>query len=187
MAPAVRIAELKNHFTPAKDPMLAGVLALCYPKPDGSTMILLILRKSYPGIHSNQVALPGGKKEADDADLMETALRETKEEVGVPPSKVEVVRELTPLYIPPSNFRMSPYLGYSTSPLSFKKQDEEVEELIEVPLRQLTDPVFEGTKVLRTSYSDKMEVPVFHFNGHIVWGATAMVLSELRDLIKQGL
>lgn len=158
-------------------------MALFYPDNTQEATLLLILRKSYPGIHSNQIGFPGGKLETQDENLMATALRETYEEVGVHPSRVTIVRELTPLYIPPSNFKVSPFLGISGEPLSFTLQDDEVEEVIEVPLRMLLDKNYQGTSILRTSYSPKMEVPVYNFRGHTVWGATAMMLSELRDLI----
>ena len=183
MAPAIRLEELQNHFKSVKTPKLAGVLALCYPNKDWETSFLLILRKSYPGIHSNQISFPGGKMEDRDTDLLDTALREAKEEVGVQPSNVEIVKELSPLYIPPSNFRVSPFLGFAREPLSFVKQDSEVENLVEVPLSMLLNPDFEGTSQLSTSYSKMMEVPVFNFQGYTVWGATAMVLSEIRDLL----
>lgn len=183
MAPSIRVEELRNHFKSVASPKLAGVLALCYPKFDDETYLLLTLRRSYPGIHSNQISFPGGKMEEVDKDLLDTALRETEEEVGISPSNIEIVRELSPLYIPPSNFKVSPFFGISRGPLNFQIQEEEVENLVEVPVHMVLDPKFEGTTTLQTSYSKRMKVPVFNFKGNIVWGATAMMLSELRDLL----
>lgn len=104
MAPMDRIKELKEQDIIKKKPRQAAVMALLYPNGKNETHIILILRKTYKGVHSNQVGFPGGKVEQEDRDLAHTALRETEEEVGVPQDKITVVRKLTNIYIPPSNF-----------------------------------------------------------------------------------
>ena len=172
----------KNNVRQAKK---AAVLALFYPARDHATQLLFILRKRYPGVHSNQVGFPGGKVEEEDLDLMETAKRETYEEVGVHPGSVEIVKSLSKVYIPPSNFLVQPFLGILERPTSFIMDTKEVEEIIEVELTDLLNPDNLMMQQLTTSYARKIEVPAFTLKGHIVWGATAMMLSEIKDLIEK--
>jgi 8-oxo-dGTP pyrophosphatase MutT (NUDIX family) len=169
----------------AKSAKKAGVLALFYPNADFNTNFVLILRKTYKGVHSAQVGFPGGKYEEGDNDLMTTAMRETEEEVGVPTSILNIIKPMSPLYIPPSNFIVHPFLAVSECKPLFRKQEDEVEDIIEVSLLDfLNDRNVLMTRV-PTSYNVEVEVPAFKLNDHIVWGATAMMLSELKDLLKQ--
>lgn len=182
MIPEIRTIPSIKEVERAK-PSQAGVLALFYPDLDKETRFLLTLRASYPGAHSAQVSFPGGKQEAGDLDLAQTALRETCEETGVRPDSILIKKTMTRTYIPPSNFLVSPFLGVS-SELPVFKPNHEVREIIEVKLRDLLDENTVGVKNLSTSYMENIDVPCFHFEGHIVWGATAMMLSEIKELIK---
>lgn len=184
MAPEIRIKELKAGFTTGKWPRKAGVMALFYPR-DHQTYFLLIHRKTYEGVHSNQIGFPGGKEERQDKDLLDTALRETFEEVGVRPHEISVIRSLSKIYIPPSNFEVQPYIGLYQNELPFVVQETEVEALVEISLSDLLDDKNLITQRLSTSYADNIEVPAFRLNNHIVWGATAMMLNEIRDIFKQ--
>ncbi len=177
----LRQSRVKN-FENAKR---AAVLALFFPAGDQTTRLLLILRKKYPGIHSNQVGFPGGKVEETDKDLIETAKRETHEEVGVDPSSIEIVRSLSEVYIPPSNFLVQPFLGLRDIPASFVKDTKEVETIIEVKLADLMHPNHLTEQRLSTSYAQQIVVPAFKLNGYTVWGATAMMLSEIKDLLEK--
>lgn len=170
-----------------RNPKEAAVLALFYPNEFERTQLLLILRKTYSGVHSNQIGFPGGKREASDADLRETALRETHEEVGVSPEKVTIIRSLSQVYIPPSNFEVQPYIGLSHSQPSFVRQESEVERIVEVALGDFLDDSNLFHQNLSTSYAKNVEVPAFRLEGHTVWGATAMMLSEIKELLKQAL
>ena len=145
----------------------------------------LIVRNSYPGIHASQVAFPGGKVELFDKDLSETALRETHEEIGIPKDKVIVVRPFSEVYIPPSNYLVSPFLGFSNEELYFILNPEEVAGLIELPLYQFLDESNVVTINMTTSYANNIEVPAFQIGDNLVWGATAMMMSELKELIKK--
>ena len=185
MSPPYRLDLAKKMKEKAKSARRAGVMALFYPNLTGETYLVLILRKTYKGVHSAQVGFPGGKYEDEDNDLMITAIRETEEEVGVPESMVNVIKPLSPLYIPPSNFMVHPFIGISEATPTFIKQDEEVEAIIEVKLLDFLDELNCITTKVPTSYNVEVEVPAFRLNGHIVWGATAMMLSELKDLLKQ--
>ncbi|WP_430909084.1 NUDIX hydrolase [Maribacter sp. 2-571] len=185
MMPAFRQKELDTFITDRQNSRKAAVMALFYSGKGKETHFLLILRKTYEGVHSNQVALPGGKAELSDADLLETALRETKEEVGVSPKAIQVIKPLSKVYIPPSNFEVQPFLGFSEVPLSFVAQESEVAALVEVRLRDLLDDANVFDQRLNTSYAKNVSVPAFRLNGHTVWGATAMMLSELKELFSQ--
>ncbi len=184
MAPEIRVRELKAGFSPGREPRKAGVMALFYPR-SRQTHFLLIHRKTYEGVHSNQIGFPGGKAESGDKDLLETALRETFEEVGVTPGEIEVIRPISKIYIPPSNFEVQPFLGIYQNTLPFIVQEAEVEALVEIALRDLLDDKNLVTQVLSTSYAKNIEVPAFRLNGHIVWGATGMMLNEIREIFKQ--
>ena len=185
MAPLERLQELKRKAVEAQTARRAGVMVLFYPDLKLQTRFALILRKTYKGVHSAQIGFPGGSYEDSDTDLMQTALRETEEEIGVPTADIHVLKELTHVYIPPSNFYVHPYLGIAQDTPNFILQESEVDALVEVDLPQFLsdDPL--TTRVLTTSYAHQIKVPAFELNGHIVWGATAMVLNEVRELLKQ--
>ncbi|WP_461303466.1 NUDIX hydrolase [Aureisphaera sp.] len=185
MAPIQRLLELKRKAREMKTAKKAAVLCLFYPNQEGETYLILILRKTYKGVHSAQVGFPGGKVEKEDSSMEETALRETEEEVGVPVKDVTILKQLTEIYIPPSNYFVQPFLGITHSTPNFVAQEEEVEALIEVPLQEFMDDAIKVNKELSTSYAHKIEVPAFDLQGHIVWGATAMMLNEVREILKR--
>lgn len=183
MAPAERADALKNIDLKEKDPRIAAVMMLLYPKKE-KTHLVLIVRNAYNGVHSSQIAFPGGKYETFDANYEETALRETHEEVGVSPEKIEVIKHFTPMYIPPSNFLVYPFLGVSKEELLFYPDIKEVADIIELPLDVFMDDEIIIDATLSTSYANNILVPAFNIQNHIVWGATAMMLSELREVLK---
>jgi 8-oxo-dGTP pyrophosphatase MutT (NUDIX family) len=184
MAPIGRLQELKRIAKERNTAKKAGVMALFYPAENLETHLILILRKTYNGVHSAQVGFPGGKMEKEDKNIQATALRETEEEVGVAPDDISVLKKLTEIYIPPSNFFVQPFLGITMATPKFVPQEEEVEALIEVDLMDFMDDGNIITKTLSTSYATNIEVPAFKFNGQIVWGATAMMLNEVREMLK---
>ena len=184
MAPKTRIEALEKEPYTGKNPKKAAVMALFYAGPENLTYLLFILRKQYEGVHSNQIGFPGGRMEKGDSSLLETAIRESREEVGIDPGQVSVIRSISELYIPPSNFLVTPYLGLYNKTQPFVAQESEVETLIEVPLTEIMDEQVLTTRKLATSYAREIEVPAFELGGHIVWGATAMMLSEIKELFK---
>ncbi len=182
MAPLERVESLKpGKGSNAKK---AAVMMLFYPKIE-QTHIVLIVRNTYKGVHSAQIAFPGGKYENDDVDYAFTALRETHEEVGVSPEEIEVIKAFTPMYIPPSNFMVYPYLGVANRPLQFTADPSEVAAIIELPLAVFLSQEIVTSAAMTTSYAVAIEVPAFNIEGKIVWGATAMMLSELKEVIKK--
>ncbi len=185
MVPPFRRELLRRQKKVMKDAKKAGVLALFYPDKHQKTTLVLILRKTYNGVHSAQVGFPGGKLEDQDQSLQDAAVRETFEEIGVPIQDIKVVKQLSEVYIPPSNFHVQPFFGVSHNRPEFIKQDDEVEAIIEVELQHFLDDNQLITKTVSTSYSIDVEVPAFKLNNHVVWGATAMMLSEIKDMLKQ--
>lgn len=184
LAPDFRKESLKIKYDIGKA-RKAGVLILFYPDQIDEAHFVLILRKSYKGVHSNQIALPGGKLEQQDANLIETALRETEEEIGVKASTIQVIRPMTELYIPPSNFIVQPTLAIVDYKPIFKKQISEVEKIIPVKLRDLLHPSNTKPGLIHTSYAGNREVMSYQLNGYTIWGATAMILSELQVMMSK--
>lgn len=188
-----KIAHLRMSPSPVDvkrfDPKLpenynrSAVLLLFYP--DGNDAYFpLIKRPIYKGVHSGQIALPGGKYEEIDQDLAQTALREANEEVGINPSKVELLGKMTDLFIPPSNFLVSPYLGITKEKPVFVPEEKEVNRILLTPVRTLQSPEILKRRELLMGDKFKLDTPFFELEGETVWGATAMILSELLQIIK---
>ena len=180
MAPASRPKSdfyLKNKIMPK----MGGVLILLYELND-EIHLALTLRKEYNGVHSKQVSFPGGKYEDQDKNLLNTALREAQEEVGIKINEIKIITKLTDLYIPPSNFLVSPYLGFSLERPIFKIDEIEVEQLIEVPINKLLDKRSQVKKEIDLQDGSKMNVPCYLIEDKIIWGATAMIISEFLEL-----
>lgn len=184
MSPPERLQQVKEQLSGPFNPRKAAVLVLFYPK-NGVTHLVLIVRNAYKGVHSSQIGFPGGKVESFDSSLEHTALRETEEEIGISRDKIRVVKALSELYIPPSNFLVQPFLGYCEEELVFSPDPREVFEVIELPLVDFLDDRNVSTQVLETSYMKQISLPVFKFNEKVVWGATGMMLSELKEVLKK--
>ncbi|NEQ50703.1 MAG: CoA pyrophosphatase [Leptolyngbya sp. SIO3F4] len=182
MAPYNRTARnLALRVNP--NPKPSAVLVLIYPHGTEAHTVLM-LRNKYPGVHSGQVSFPGGRQEITDPDLRFTALRETEEEMGVPVQSVEVLGSLSPVYIPPSGFLVTPYVGTVLEAPHFRPDDREVHTLIETPLSLLLrDDIIKSKPIKVGSSGIRIRAPYFDVHGHVVWGATAMILSELKSLL----
>ena len=179
-APEYRLPGLRED--PPANARPAGVLILLYPH-NGEWHFPLMRRVEDGLTHSGQISLPGGSQEAGES-IRETALREACEEVGAACAEVDVLGQLTTIYIPPSNFLVTPTVGQVEHRPDFKCDPREVAELIEVPLATLFDP-----KVVKrepwTLRDMQVEVPFFQIGLHKVWGATAMILSELKMILEK--
>jgi len=182
MAPKMRL-QFTEEKIKASNPKQAAVLALFYPDINNETHFLLTLRASYNGTHSAQISFPGGKTDKDDLNAQSTAVRETFEEVGVNPTDIKIIKKLTQTYITPSNFMISPFIGILKNTPSFLP-NEEVEQIIEVKLADLLNNNNVIIKNMSTSYMKNIGIPCFKLNNYIVWGATAMILSEIKCLLK---
>ncbi len=183
MAPNIRFTAKTNpNKNNTKD---SAVLILLYPHKN-SLSIPFIQRPVYNGVHSGQISLPGGKYETSDLNLKTTALRETYEEIGVVKDQIEVIGNLTPIYIPNSNFNVSPFIGVVKETPIFIPDPYEVKNIIEAPLNTLlSDNCLSSFK--KEVNGHKIEAPYYNISGHIIWGATAMIISELKDVIQNNI
>lgn len=162
-----------------------AVLMLFYPDRERQAFVPFIKRPTYSGVHSGQIAFPGGKMETSDEDLSHTALRETEEEIGVDASKIELLGKLSDLYIPPSNFMVSPYIGFTLIKPEFKPDPEEVLRVISCPFNTILDKSVRKMGTFKGSGGNRLSAPYFDIESEMVWGATAMMLGEFTFLWDQ--
>jgi 8-oxo-dGTP pyrophosphatase MutT (NUDIX family) len=174
-----------NVSLEALNPRRGSVLVLLYPK-DGEIATAYIKRTIYKGVHSGQVSFPGGKFEEPDITDEYTALRESNEEIGIDINAVEVIGELSKLYIPPSNFLVSPFVGYTNKHPEFFPDKREVETLIEVKLSTLIKSSDNIQDVqIKSSEDIIISAPTFEVSGYQIWGATAMITNEFVEVVKR--
>ncbi|MBV2245544.1 MAG: CoA pyrophosphatase [Lentimicrobium sp.] len=160
---------------------MSSVLVLLYREED-SVKLVFTKRCEYEGIHSGQVSFPGGKAEPEDSGLIDTALRETQEEIGLFSKDIDIIGKLSDLYVPPSNFIIRPFVGIYEGLPHFIPNPEEVAEIFSVPLSYLLHYGEQINHPVTMSNGMKMQVPGFKFGHHLIWGATAMILSEFLTL-----
>lgn len=179
MAPAFRknydVNTLKNYREGA-------VLILLFPQ-NGKTSIALIERADDGNVHSGQIALPGGKKDDADKSLLDTALRENFEETGIEVPVNSVLGQLTPLYIPPSNFLVTPFVACCLYTPVFRKNDFEVKRILCIPVEDFFMPDIINYTSVHNTGRGIITAPAFEFQGIKIWGATSMILSEFIDVL----
>jgi 8-oxo-dGTP pyrophosphatase MutT (NUDIX family) len=160
----------------------SAVLILFYPTDDG-IRFPLIQRPTYEGVHSGQIAFPGGKVDPTDQDLNDTALREAWEEIGVPPGDVKILGQLSEIYIKVSDMKVVPVIGTLAAPPSFIPDPREVERVFEIKLADISElsSIETGRIPIRGGY---LTVPFYNYQGQKIWGATAMMISELLEIIE---
>ena len=168
---------------PRPDSEIAAVLILLYPD-NGNIHTVFIQRPEYNGVHGGQISFPGGKKEPADEDLKATALREASEETGVIIHEIEVIGILTPLFIPVSNIVVTPVVGWADNKPLFTPEKKEVVFIIEADLGPFLDYSIVKTGPFKIR-GEKIDIRYFDYNGHVIWGATAMILHELLTIIKR--
>jgi 8-oxo-dGTP pyrophosphatase MutT (NUDIX family) len=178
--------ERKDFFSNNRvpdDAVSSSVLIMLYM--DGDEIRFPLIRRAVDGhVHSGQIGLPGGRRDESDEDEADTALRELEEEIGVDRNSVELLGRLSELYIPPSNFKVYPYVGIHRGSPAFVTDPREVDHVIEAGLSEFFYPenLRQHRIVLRSGR--EIDTPAFIYKGHTVWGATAMMLNELRWLIE---
>jgi len=162
----------------------SGVLVLLYPVEDDISFVL-IRRPDYSGVHARQIGLPGGKYEMTDGNITETAIREAREETGIDPAKINLIGSLTTLYIPPSNFIVTPAIAWAAERPAFAGDPREVDEIIEVKLSSFLDDSSVTVKRIKLFMGLSANFPCYYIDRNIIWGATAMILSEFRVILKE--
>jgi len=179
MAPNIRFPKSKFPDPELSQP--SGVLILLYPNK-GEWATVFIKRTSF-GPHGGQISLPGGKQEKEDSDIIATALREAEEEIGADRNKIKVIGRLSPLFVPHSNFCISPVVGYQEDFPIFVKNQKEVQSIIRIQLNELFSQSNRGVQIFnRPDY--EIQAPYYNAHGHLIWGATAMIMSEFEELIQ---
>ncbi|MCO5248491.1 MAG: CoA pyrophosphatase [Chitinophagales bacterium] len=181
MQPYLPLLSKFDLRMPKNNAKESAVMALIYPKRD-QPHIVLIERAIYKGVHSGQISLPGGKLEADETPLV-CAIRETCEEVGVQKNDYHVIGNLTKTYIPPSNFNVQPFVAVADKPFDLEKDQREVSTILETPLSYLFDKDRRKEKWMKSAVGLKVKAPYFDIYDRTLWGATAMILSELIEVV----
>jgi len=174
-----------GRFNFSESPRRGAVLILIYPDAD-QAFFPLIKRPIYSGVHSGQIAFPGGKMEPEDKDISHTAVREAWEEVGVLPENVKLLGQISDLFVPASNFLVSPVIGYSERKPEFIPEIKEVDRIIETPVKQLLALDTKKQKILELGGLFKLDTPYFDISNEVVWGATAMILEEFIQVLENG-
>ncbi|MBL7884087.1 MAG: CoA pyrophosphatase [Bacteroidia bacterium] len=182
MMPAYRKPLAYNKNENAKQ---SAVLILLYPSLGKGINTVLIQRPVYDGVHSGQIAFPGGKFEDDDIVLEQTALREANEEIGIEPNSLTIINSLTPIYISPSNFMVTPYVAYTHKLNRLNPNEFEVERILHIDISQIKNENNIVLKKVNHSSGLKIETPCYEIDGNIIWGATAMMLSEFNAVLNK--
>lgn len=183
MAP--KYEDVKRRYSQSSKSVKSGSVLLLLYKHNDKVMIPLMQRPNYDGVHSGQISFPGGKKEEGDDDLIATALRESREEIGIHEKEVRILGCLTELFIPASNFTVLPVVGYTEQRPYFLADPYEVVKIIETNILDLLDE--SSIKFKKIKIYDDLEIsaPYYDVQGHVVWGATAMMLSEFLHIVNK--
>ncbi|MBL7888385.1 MAG: CoA pyrophosphatase [Bacteroidia bacterium] len=176
-----RLSDFSDRIRTARK---SAVLIVLYPNGD-SINTILIQRPNYEGVHGGQIAFPGGKFEEADQTLSNTALREANEEIGIDTGNIQIIGNLTDLYIAPSNFLVSPYIGFTNELNELIPNNYEVSKIIHTDLFNLNKEEIRGIKSIEHSNGYKIKTPYYEIEGFTVWGATAMMISELNAIVKR--
>lgn len=181
LAPEARFEDIKSGRMP-ENPIESAVLILLYVV-ENKLFTAVILRNEYDGAHSGQISLPGGKREKTDTDFMHTAVREANEEIGVNPAEIQILGQLSRFYVRPSNFIVYPIVAFQSERPSFIPDPSEVQRVIEIDIFSDIDYSKIIRKVLNFKNNIKVTAPGFEVGGEFMWGATAMILSELIQVL----
>lgn len=192
--PGISAHQMMAHPIRKVDPSLdlnihreAGVLITLFEKTPGNLHVIFIRRGSSHehDKHAGQIGFPGGKREPNDLDMMYTAMREAEEEIALDLTNIDVLGSLTPLYITVSKYLVHPFIAFAWEPPVLSRQESEIEEILELPLAEFkTATVKQETRIQLASNITLNHVPCFLVHGHVIWGATAMIMNELLEILR---
>jgi 8-oxo-dGTP pyrophosphatase MutT (NUDIX family) len=180
---AIPTGIIKPTFEHSRPPRPGGVVILLYEE-EGVLKFPLTKRPDYLGTHGGQISLPGGKAEQGETQI-ETALREAEEEIGIPRHAIEVIGTLSEFFVIPSNFMVTPVVGYLKQPYQFIPDPKEVVKILYGSINELIKPDAVKVKEIIAARMFPMQAPHFEIEGEVVWGATAMMLNELRMVLRE--
>lgn len=183
MAPVARLAYMEYFKEGSINSNQSAILICLYPHLN-SIYTVLMLRPSEQGAHSDQVSFPGGRFEEGDGSLEMTAVREAQEEVGIEPSSLEMIGKLTPVYIPVSNYLVHPFVAASLTRPEFSMNKKEVRQIIETEITPFLDNAIKHRGIFESGLRIEIEAPFYEVQEHKIWGATAMILSELEAILQ---
>lgn len=175
-------SRLRLSATPNERTRKSAILILFYPYQE-EIYFPLILRPAYDGVHAGQMAFPGGRFERTDENLIRTALREAQEEIGLRLTDVEVLGVLSELFIPASNFFVLPVVASMPYRPEFYPDPREVEKVFEVRLQEIMDKSIIGESEIQVR-GVTIQAPHYMVQNYKIWGATAMMISELLTVIE---
>jgi 8-oxo-dGTP pyrophosphatase MutT (NUDIX family) len=157
----------------------AAVLVPVYPDDEGHLKVVLI-RRSQVGVHGGEIALPGGKKNQKDSSLIETAIRETKEEIGLEPDAIKILEHLPAVETIVTGYRIYPFLGRIVPPPAWRREKREIDEIIEVRVKDFTRPGIHGEEMRQFSFwPGPLNIHFYRIGSHKLWGATYRILHPL--------
>ncbi len=184
LAPAKRLAEIEKYLSEKNDAKKSAVLILLFHE-NGKLKIIFIRRSFYVGIHAGQIAFPGGRYDENDGNVKVTALREIEEEIGISRENIEILGQLTDIYVPPSNFIISIFVGYLQKHPGYKIDEREVAEVIELNLQDFFNEKIIDEKDFHVPSANQSVRALYYKIGNAdIWGATAMVMTEFIDVLK---
>jgi len=178
MLPSVRLPE----FDPIPEKARKSSVLLLLFENSSKIYTILIQRPEYKGVHSDQISFPGGSYQQSDGTLENTALRETKEEIGLEPNRINIIGSLTDLYIPPSNFRVRPFIAYCAEMNELVPDKHEVKKILPVEINEFAGNKNVRSKKIRIQNGNEFDTLYYDIMGLTIWGATAMILSEFAEL-----
>lgn len=185
LAPAQRISEIAGYPANGIVAKKSAVMILLFEENE-QMKVIFIRRSIYVGLHAGQIAFPGGRFEESDIDVEITALREMEEEIGIPRNKIEVLGQLTDIYVPPSNFLISIFVGFIKGKPIYNPDKREVAEIIEISLTDFfQENIIHDKDFLIPSTTHTVRAPYYKVGNIELWGASAMVMTEFIDVLKE--
>jgi 8-oxo-dGTP pyrophosphatase MutT (NUDIX family) len=183
MASSRRLVELSESLDMSKARKRAVLIP--FYADAGQLNMIFMKRPDNTGVHSGQISFPGGRVEEEDQSYVDTALREAEEELSIPRNKVEVLGRITKLFIPPSNFLVQPVVGFLDELPELIPQEEEVAEILHIPLDFLLDEANVRRTNVKLYNGMQISTPAIIYEDRVIWGATAMILSELLHIMRK--